>query len=220
MDPIKGDGLMTTRKRAGGAVFAVAAAALTIVLGATTALAATTLTVKVTSGGTYTASSGKTVLTDNGASVTCTSSKASGTIATHTYRAASPVQVGTSKTLSFSNCTGPLGAVTVHVLKLPYAVNVDSKTNTKGQTDGFVSGVSAHVSMTACSFNVTGSAPGFYTNSTHTLTLTPTLPISPLNSERLTVSGVSGCAGLVRNGDHPTYKGSYKVSRAIVIKSS
>ena len=74
--------------------------------------------------------------------------------------------------------------------------------------------------MTGCSFKVTGSAPGFYTNSTHKLSLTPKLPNTPLNKGRLTVSGVNGCAGLVNNGDHPSYTSTYTVSRAVVIKAS
>jgi hypothetical protein len=213
---------MRIRKRAGSALFVVAASAMAIGLGATTALATSaTLTVKVTGGGTYTATSTNTKLTDNGVSVTCTGSKASGTIPTKTYtNATTPVTVGTSATLSFSGCTGPLGAVTVKVNKLPYKVRVDSKTTSTGKTDGMVSGANTSVSMTGCSFTVTGSAPGFYTNGTHTLTLTPTLPTKPLNTARLTISNVNGCAGLVNNGDHPTYKSTYKVSRAVVIKAS
>jgi hypothetical protein len=213
---------MRIRNHAGSTLFVVAASALAIGLGATTALASTsTLTVKVTGGGSYTASSSKTVLTDNGVSVTCTGSKASGSIPTKTYsNATTPVTVGTSAKLSFSGCTGPLGAVTVKVNKLPYKVQTDSKTNSKGQTDGIVSGANTSVSMTGCSFTVSGSAPGYYSNSGHTLNLTPKLPNKALNKAQLTVSGVSGCAGLVSNGDHPSYTSTYKVSRAIVIKAS
>jgi len=209
------------RRSIGRTLFTGTAVALAIGFGASSALATTaTLTVKVTGGGTYTASSTKTVLTDNGVSVTCTGSNAGGSIPTKTYTGAtSPVKVGTSASLSFTGCTGPLGMVTVTVNKLPYSVKVDSKT-VSGKTDGMVTGVNTAVSMTGCSFNVTGSAPGFYTNSTHTLTLTPTLPTKPLNTARLTISNVNGCAGLVNNGDHPTYKSTYKVSRAIVITSS
>ena len=83
-----------------------------------------------------------------------------------------------------------------------------------------VAGANTSVTMTGCSFKVTGSAPGFYTNNGHTLTLTPTPPVKLLNKAQLTVSGVNGCAGLVSNGDHPAYKATYKVSRAIVIKAS
>ncbi len=210
---------MGIRKRVGRTVFVAAAAAAAIGLGATTALASTsTLTVKVTKGGSYTASSSSTVLTDNGVSVTCTGSKASGSVPTKTYsNATTPVTVGTSAKLSFSGCTGPLGAVTVKVNKLPYKVQTDSKTNSKGQTDGMISGANTSVSMTGCSFTVTGSAPGYYTNGSHTLTLTPKLPNKALNKAQLTISGVSGCAGLVSNGDHPTYTSTYTLSRAFVV---
>ena len=208
------------RKRIGKILFTGAAAALAIGFGASSALAAT-LTVKVTSGGTYTATSKSTVLTDNGVSITCTGSTASGSIPTKTYTSATvPVKVGTVAKLGFTGCTGPLGGVTVTVNRLPYSVKVDSKTNGSGQTDGMITGVNTSVSMTGCSFNVTGSAPGFYTNSSHKLSLTPTLPIKPLTTAQLTISGVSGCAGLVANGDHPTYKSTYTVSRAIKITAS
>ena len=212
---------MGIRNHAGSALIVVAATATAIGLGATTALATSaSLTVKVTGGGSYTATSSNTTLSDHGVSVTCTSSKASGTIPTKTYHGTAPITVGTSAKLSFSGCTGPLGAVTVKVNKLPYKVQADSKTNSKGQTAGMVAGANTSVSMTGCSFKVTGSAPGFYTNSSHTLTLTPTPPVKLLNKAQLTVSGVNGCAGLVSNGDHPAYKATYKVSRAIVIKAS
>jgi hypothetical protein len=220
-DPIKEEHI-PMRKGLGRILFTGTAAALAIGFGASSALATTaTLTVKVTNGGTYTATSKSTVLTDNGVSVTCTGSSASGSIPTKTYtNATTPVKVGTSATLGFTGCTGPLGAVTVTVNKLPYSVKVDSKTTSTGKTDGMVTGVNTSVSMTGCTFTVTGGAPGFYTNSNHTLTLTPTLPTKPLNSAKLTVSNVNGCAGLVNNGDHPTYKSTYTVSRAIKINAS
>ena len=210
------------RRSIGRILLPAAAATLAVAFAASSAMATTaTLTVKVTSGGSYTATTTKTTLTDNGISVTCTASKASGSIPTKTYtNATSPVTVGTTAALSFTNCTGPLGPVTVKVNKLPYKVQVDSKTNSKGQTDGMVAGANTSVSMTGCSFKVTGSAPGYYANSGHTLTLTPTPPSKLSNKAQLTVSGVSGCAGLVKNGDHPAYKATYKVSRAIVIKAS
>jgi hypothetical protein len=217
---------MTLRKRAAGALLTVTTAAVAVAVGAAPALASTTLTVKVTGGGTITATTAKTVLTDGPVSVTCVTkgtvvaSKATGSIPSATTKGTSPVKVGTTKTLSFNNCTGPLGKVTVKVNKLPYTVQVDSKTNTKGQTDGIISGVNTSVSTTGCSFNVTGSAPGFFTNSSHTLSVTPKLPITPLNKAGLTISGVVGCAGIVKNGDHPTYVATYTINLHITVKSS
>jgi hypothetical protein len=218
---------MTITKRAGSVLFAGAAAAAMVALTASSALAATTLTVKVTGGGSYKAAATKTVLTDKSVSVTCTSTKtkaastASGKIANGTDKGAAPVKVGTAATLAFNNCANPLtGKVTTKINKLPYAVTVDSKTNSKGQTDGIISGVNVSVSTLGCSFNVTGSSPGFYTNSSHTLSMTPKLPIKPLKSAQMTVSGVKGCSGLVSNGDHPTFTSTYKLNIKTVIKAS
>ncbi len=193
---------MTTRKRAGSVLFTAAAAAAVVGLSAGSALAATTLTVKVSGGGNYSASAKTTVLTDHGVSVTCASthskasSTASGKIASGSTRKASPVKVGTAAKLSFNNCSGPLGAVKTTVKSTPYAVSVDSKTNSKGQTDGIISGIKVAVSMTGCSFNVSGTTAGYYTNSKHTLTMTTKskLPVKPLSNAQLTVSGVNGCA--------------------------
>lgn len=217
---------MTLMKRATNLFFIAASAGAVVGLSAAPAMAATTLTVKVSGGGTYTATASKTVLTDGSISVTCSTvgstpgSTASGTVATASHTGTSPVTIGTVSKLAFNNCTGPLGAVTTVVQALPYKLQIDSKTNSTGQTDGIISGAKVQVSMTGCSFTVTGSTPGFYTNSTHKLSVTNKLPITPLNKAQLTVSNVNGCAGLVNNGDHPTYTSTYTISRAIVIKST
>lgn len=212
---------MTMRKWAGSVLFTAAGAAAVVGMTVGPALASTTLSVKVSHGGSYTAKAGTTVLTDNGISVTCSSSKGSGKLPSGTHHGKAPVKIGTVAKLSFSGCHGGLGGVTTHVQSKP-ALNADSKTNRKGQTDAAITNVKVSVSMTGCSFLVTGSAPGYYTNKTHTLTMTPKAPkgLKPLVKAQLTVSNVAGCNSLVNNGDHPTYKASYKVSRAITIKSS
>jgi len=206
---------------------ATAAAAVVIGLGVAPAMASTpTLTAKVTGGGTYTATTAKTVLTDGPVSVTCSSkgktpaSQASGSIPNGSHRGKAPVKVGTAAKLSFNNCTGPLGKVTTKIESTPYSVSVDSKTNSKGQTDGLIAGVKVAVSMTGCAFTVTGSAPGYYTNGKHTLSMTAKLPIKTSTKTGLTVSGVKGCAGIVTNGQHPTYTGTYTLNRKGTLKVS
>lgn len=224
---------MTIRKRAGAVLGTATVAAAVIGLAAASAMAASTprLTVKVGSGGTYTAKASKTVLSDNGVNVVCTSkgktigSEASGKISSGTYKGKVPVKAGTAAKLSFKNCTGPLGAVSTTVKGTPYAVSADSKTNKKGQTDAIISGIKVAVKTTGCAFTVTGSTAGYYTNSKHTLTMmTPTkkkpLPVKPMVKSQLTVSGVSGCLGIVKNGQHPSYVSTYTLSRKISIKSS
>jgi hypothetical protein len=208
-----------------------AAAAAVVGLCAAPALASTstphtTLTVKVSGGGKFTATSSKTVLSDHGVNVTCTSkgstpaSSASGNIPTGTHKGTSPVAVGTASNLKFNNCQSLAGAVSTTVMSEPYKVSVDSKTNSKGQTDGIISGVKVKVKLTGCSFLVTGSAPGFYTNGKHTLTMTPKLPVTATTKARLTVKSVVGCLGIVANGDHPTFKSTFTLSRKGTIKSS
>lgn len=212
-----------TRRVTSGLLTATAAAAV-VAMSAGPSIAATTLTAKVTNGGSITATASSTKLSDAGVSVTCTSSKATGSIPTGSHTGASPLKVGTAAKLSFSNCSGPLGTVTTKVEGLPYTISVDSKTTSTGKTDGIISGVKVAVSMTGCSFMVTGSSPGYYTNKTHTLTMTTTskLPVKPLNTAQLTISGVATgtCGGLINNGDHPTYVATYKVSKAVTIKVS
>jgi hypothetical protein len=208
---------MTMRKRAGRVLFTAAAAAAVVGMSVAPALAATSLTVKVSGGGSYTAKAGTTVLTDGtgmtAISVTCKSSKGSGKLASHTYHGRAPLKIGTVAKLSFSSCSGPLGQVLTTVHGKP-VLNADSKTNRKGQTDAYISGVNVSVSIPAagCTFTVTGSAPGFFSNKTHTLTTSPKLPVKPIKRAQLTIGNVSGCAGAVHNGDHPTYTATYKVS--------
>jgi hypothetical protein len=203
---------MKSRNRLGGVIFATAAAVMAVNLGVTTALAAsTTLNATVTQGGSYKGTATSATLTDNGVSLTCSTSgktpavSVKGNVPDGTTQGASPLKVGTAKALSFNNCTGPLGAVTVTPIKESYAVKADSATSSTGQTDMIISGIDTSVSMSGCSFTVTGSVPGYYTNSNSTLTLTPDLPMKPLSKAQLTVGNVNGCAGLVNNGDHPTF---------------
>jgi hypothetical protein len=223
---------MTISKRVGTILLATASAAAVVGMAAAPALAtpaaakATKLTAKVTGGGSYTATTAKTVLSNRGVNVTCNKkgkkpgSSASGSIPSGTHKGNSPVAVGTAAKLAFNNCTGPLGPVSTTITALPYKVSVDSKTNSKGQTDGLISGVKVKVTMTGCQFIVTGSAPGFYTNSKHTLTMASKLPVKTSTKARLTVSGVKQCAGVVKNGDHPTFSATFTLNRKGTIKVS
>lgn len=209
---------MTMRKRVGSILFTVAAAGAIAGLSIGPALAATSLSVKVSGGGSYTAKAGKTVLTDNGVSVTCASSKGSGSLKNGTYHGKAPVKIGTVSKLGFTKCSSLLGQVTNTVHGKP-VLNADSKTNSKGETAAVISKVDVSVSVTSCAFTVTGSAPGYYKNSNHTLYMTPKAPVKAAVKAKLTVSGVKGCSGVVKNGDHPTYTATYKVSRKVKITS-
>jgi hypothetical protein len=210
---------MTIRKRVGSVLFTAAAAAAVVGMSVGSALASTSLTVKVSHGGSYTATAkGETVLADGSVHVKCKASKGSGKIANGTHHGAAPVTVGTVAKLSFSKCSGPLGGVSTTVHGKP-ALKADSKTNSKGETDAIITGVNVSVATGSCTFNVTGSAPGYYTNKTHTLTMATKLPVKAATKATLTISDVSGCLGVVTNNQHPTYSAIYKVSKRVSIKS-
>lgn len=213
---------MAIWKRAGGVLCGAVAAAAVVGLSIAPAMAmpAASLKAKVTGGGSITATAGSTTLTDGAVKVTCTSSKATGAIKNGTHSGAAPLKVGTTTKLSFSHCSNALtGAVTNKPSGYPYSISVASKTNKSGDTAGVIGPVNVAVTTTGCSFTVTGSAPGYYNNSKHLLVVTPKLPkgLSVPRSVRLTIGNVSGCAGVVSDGQHPTFSTTYKVSKHVKI---
>jgi hypothetical protein len=219
---------MTIRKRVGSVLFTAAAAAAVVGMTVGPALASTSLSVKVSHGGKYTATAATTNLADGPITVTCStvgkvpSSKGTGRLSNGTHRGKAPVSLGKVKGLVFSNCTSLGAGVTTKVVKQP-TLNADSKTNSKGDTDAIITGVDVNVSTTGCSFTVTGSAPGYYSNKTHTLYMTAKkLPVKALTKSGLTISNVStgDCGGAVTAGQHPTYTASYKLNLKTTIKSS
>src|SRR5438445_13201192 len=79
-------------------------------IGATAGVAlAVAITFTITPGGNITATAGTTTLkdTNTGSVLTCTSSKSTGTLKTGS--GVSGTNLGSIKTLTFSNCTAPLG---------------------------------------------------------------------------------------------------------------
>jgi hypothetical protein len=211
---------MAIWKRAGGAICGAIAAAAVVGLSIAPAMAmpATSLRAKVTGGGSITATAGTTTLTDGAVKVTCSSSKATGSIKNGTHSGAEP-KVGTTTKLSFTHCENALtGPVSNKPSGYPYSISVDSKTKS-GDTAGIIGPVTVAVSTTDCTFTVTGSAPGYYSNSKHELVVTPKLPkgLKASKTAKLTISKVDGCAGIVKNGQHPTFSTTYRVSRHVKI---
>jgi hypothetical protein len=216
---------MTMRKRVGSILFTVAAAGAIAGLSIGPALASTPhLTVHVKGGGSYKASAKATTLADGSVDVSCKSSSASGKISSGTYKGSAPLKVGTTKTLSFSTCTSAGGSPTFTYNAEPYFVRADGKT-VSGDTAALITGTNVGVTLKGigCSFTVTGNASGYYSNSKHTLYITPSVPkkLHPAQKASLTISNVSGnCLGAVTDGQHPTFTGTYKVNRKIKITSS
>ncbi|OIV36035.1 hypothetical protein BIV57_18455 [Mangrovactinospora gilvigrisea] len=171
------------------------------------ATAATTWTVGPNPSETYSASSPTTTLTDNGFTITCAST-ASGTLASAT---GNPAQVGTIDNVTFTGCTSILGSASVSNLPpsstdAQWTINGSDYNASTGVTTGNIGNIkNVAVTAASCQFTVGGKASGTYTNSSGVLAVNSV-------SGDLTISGVTaGCAGLVSNGDSPTFVGNYTV---------
>jgi len=211
---------MAILKRTYGILFAGAATAAVIGLSAAPAFAATTWT--VSPGGAITAKSGKTTLTDTttGNALTCKSSSTSATLKSGSGLAGAGL--GSITALSFKTCTGPLGITfTPTAQALPWKLNAVSYDSSTGVTKGTITGIDATLSGPSCSAEVDGTAAGAdngkvkvtYTNSTGKLKVLTT-------GANLHVYDVSGCAGLLADGDAVTFSASYTVSPKQTITGS
>jgi hypothetical protein len=157
----------------------------------------------VTGGPNFTATTAAAiVLTDNntGSAVTCTSSTATGAFTTGMD--VGPT-LGAVSAIGFSNCTGPLGITfTATANSLPYSITATGPT-VGGVTPGEVPGVNVRISGPLCSATVTGAAPGRYNNATRRVNL--------LSGATLTISNVSGCLGLLNDGDTASVTTAYNM---------
>jgi hypothetical protein len=184
-----------------GAAAATAALALSAV---PASAVATTFT--VSPGGSYSGSAGTTTLTDTttGNALTCKSASAAGTL--ESGSGLSGTDIGTITSSSFTTCTGPLSLSFKVKQSGTWDLNVTASSG--GVSTGFISGIKAALSGPLCSATVTGSADVSYSNSTGVLTVAPVSG----SGHTLTVSGVSGCLGLINNGDTTTFNGAYTIS--------
>jgi hypothetical protein len=199
------------RKITAAALVSASAAAAAVGLGSTPAFAATwTVTGSTGAGGAYSASAGTTTLkdTNSGTVLTCSTSSASGVLADGSY--ATGDGIGSITSSSFNSCKGPLGLTFTVKQNGTWNINAVQPDATAGVTDGTITGVNATLSGPGCSATVTGGVAGTYTNGSAVLAVGPTAP-NP-GGVSLTISGVSGCLGLIGNGHTATFTASYNVT--------
>ena len=194
--------------------------ATALAVGATAGVAlAVAITFSITPGGKITAKAGTTTLKDvnTGAVLSCTSSSSTATL--KSGHGISGTNLGSITALSFSNCTGVGLTFTVANSGFPWTLQGTAFNATSGVTTGNITGIKSHLSGPGCSADVrgatatsTGKVKVTYTNSTHKLKVLP-------SGGTLHVFNVSGCAGLINNGDATQFTGTYVVSPAQKITS-
>jgi hypothetical protein len=207
-------------------LFAGCAAVLAAALGATTALAATTWTIRP--GGAITAKSGTATVKDtkNRQFFTCKSLSASGTLKSGS--GLSGAQAGSISTVGFHTCTSPLGrfrAPRVDLIWTPRATGLPWHVNFSSLNGGVVTGTISHLQIKvsadgACSFVIDGTSATArdgmlrftYADSTGRLALLTT-------GGTLHSYNVVGCAGLFNPGDPVTIGATFALSPKQTITS-
>ncbi|MFC8969578.1 hypothetical protein [Streptomyces sp. NPDC057094] len=180
-----------------------AAAAFGLAIGPSSAVPSTVWTVNPTPSSFTATNSGNIVLTAN-IPMTCTTSSASGTMASAT---GNPATVASISAINFGTsgapCTSVLGNVTT-VATTPWTVVAQDYTAATGVTKGYIGNVNATITVGACVFKVVGKASATYTNSTGILAVNSV-------SGELTVTTATGCGTVVTTSTKPTFKGNYAV---------
>jgi hypothetical protein len=183
------------------------------------ASAARTWTVKP--GGSITGTALNPTLKDTatGTSLTCKTLNAAGKAKSGSGLTGTGIASLTS--ISFKTCTGPAGITfTVTPGHLPWKLNANSYNAATGVTKGVITGAHGSLSGPGCSAVVDGTSAtagngtvaGTYTNSKHQLkTLT--------TGGNLHIYKVSGCFGLIRDGDPATLSGTATITPAQTITS-
>jgi NHL repeat len=138
--------------------------------------------------------------TTTGTVTQCASATLSATLKTSTAR-----QIGKITAGSFTGCTIGTIAVKIAASDLPWDLNATGYNTTTGVTTATITGIDLAASATGCTATLDGTAAGAgngtvkvtYTNATGKLVLQP-------KGDTLHAWGVSGCLGLISNGDPTT----------------
>jgi hypothetical protein len=207
------------RKPLSAALMTLAAAGLAIGLSTTSAFATTAATWSVSPGGSTSGKAGTTTVKDttSGLTVTCTSSTFTGSLKSGTGLAGAGI--GTVTSLDFNNCSVDGETLSLSSGTVAWAVNAVSYK--KGVTSGTVTGIHFSISSSICSAVIDGTSGSAdngmvkisYTNKTGVFKILAA-------GDDLHVYDVSGCLGLISDGDSGTISGSYKVTPKQTITES
>lgn len=169
-------------------------------------------------GGSFTGSAGTAKVTDTttGYTITCTSSRLTGSLKSGTGLPGSAI--GTITALDFSNCTAE--GLTLSVSSGPVTYKINASSYAPGVTRGTLTKVHFAVSSSVCNAVIDGTSGTAdngkvkftFTNKTDTLQIITT-------GSTLHFSDVTGCLGSISIGDGAKVGGSYKLTPAQTITS-
>jgi hypothetical protein len=203
-----------------GALLTVMSAAAVIGLGAGTSLAATAATTwTVSPGGAISGKAGVTTLKDttSGLTVSCKTSTLTGTLKKGTKLPGT--KLGTVTGVAFNTCT--VDGQTLSLSSGAVTWGFNAKSEKSGVVSATITGIHISESSSICSFVVdgtsgtadNGSLKVTYTNSTHKLKILPT-------GGTLHLWDISGCLGLVADGDAASISATQTITPAQTITAS
>ncbi|XVQ09125.1 hypothetical protein ACQP1W_42335 [Spirillospora sp. CA-255316] len=118
-------------------------------------------------------------------------------------------QIATIDNTTWTTCTGPFGLTFNVSHSGTWDLNAVQPTADPAVSVGSITNISASISGPACNATFTGGVPGYYRNATGTLSVDPTAP-DPGNVS-LVASNVSGCLGIIQNGDQAEFTGNFAI---------
>lgn len=142
-----------------------------------------------------------------GLSLSCDSGTADGSTTVGTGLSGTDIAQISGPSTTWNNCVGPLGIELDPSGNGTWNLQADSYDSATGVTTGRITDVSAHVQspdQTSCVFDVTGSVNATFTNSNQQLAINP--------DATLNISNVTGCFGLINEGDQASFQAIYGVS--------
>jgi hypothetical protein len=205
---------MTILKRVGGILIVSAATAAVVSLSAAPALAAT---FSVTPGGSFSFSGSGQVKDQTTGTVAHCTINLSGTL--KSGHGLSGAGIGSITSASFASCTIATISVSVAVHGLPWKENVTGVNATTGTVKGNISGIDLVASAPGCSATLDGTAAGANNGKTNITYSDKTGVLTLLGNGNLHSWAVSGCFGLLNNGDVQKASGSGSVTPKQTITS-
>ncbi|MFE1951273.1 hypothetical protein ACFW9D_12470 [Streptomyces sp. NPDC059524] len=186
---------------------AVAAAAFAAAVGLSVSSASATAQAGyvVSPGGAFEANAVNPTLTVPGATLTCDTSHAAGTLQT---ASADGVGIGDINSIDFAGCNVNGIDFDVSPSALPWKINVTGMSSTT-RADGTITGIVAQITGFGCEATFAGSVTGWYENGANILHVT--------GGGSLAAQDDANCLGLINPGDHAEFLGDYQLTSAQTI---
>ena len=196
-------------------VLATGAALLTSAVVVAGPAAALPDTWTVTPGGAVHGVAGETLLEvqESGIQLSCTSSTVDATAQSGSGLSNPLVTIPETPGIVFNDCSGPFGLTFTVTQVGDWSLNAASYDGSD-VTTGTIDGITAGIVGPGCEATVTGSVDVTYTNSTAALAVLPNFTL-----EVTFVDPSNNCLGLINEGEHANFAGTYTIDPGLTVTS-